>query len=308
MDDKTDIVSSCANCGKGEEESGKLKNCAACMMVKYCSRDCQIAHRQKHKKECRKRAAELHDIELFKEPPSQHGDCPICFLRIPSLVTGWGYMSCCGTIICSGCCYAPVYDNQGNKVDNDKQNECAFCRAPAPYTQEEGIERVQKRAEASDSVAIRNMGCYYRDGTYKYPQDYTKALEFWHRAGDLGNAEAYCDIGSAYYNAEGVDVDLKKATHYYELSAMKGDACARHNLGCLEDEAGNTERAVKHYMISARSGLSESLDIIKQFYSDGHATKDNYTKALQFYQEYLGEIKSKQRDKAAAISEQYCYY
>ena len=56
---------SCANCGKGEDESNKLKACTACKLAKYCSRECQIAHRPQHKKECKKRAAELHDEELL---------------------------------------------------------------------------------------------------------------------------------------------------------------------------------------------------------------------------------------------------
>ena len=55
----------CACCGK--DDSDGLKTCTACKMVKYCNRDCQIAHRPKHKKACRKRAAEMHDIELFKK-------------------------------------------------------------------------------------------------------------------------------------------------------------------------------------------------------------------------------------------------
>ena len=84
-----DKVSVCANCGKGEEESGNLKACTACKLVKYCNRECQIAHRPQHKKKCKKRAAELHN--LFAEPPSPHGDCPICFLRLPSLETGRRY-------------------------------------------------------------------------------------------------------------------------------------------------------------------------------------------------------------------------
>ena len=62
-------VSVCANCGKGEEESDKLKACTACTMVKYCNRECQIAHRKQHKKECRKRAAEIHDEKLFNRTP-----------------------------------------------------------------------------------------------------------------------------------------------------------------------------------------------------------------------------------------------
>jgi len=72
----------CANCGKGEESTGSLKACTACKLVKYCNRECQIAHRPQHKKECRKRVAELHDEALFKQPPLEHGDCPICFLRM----------------------------------------------------------------------------------------------------------------------------------------------------------------------------------------------------------------------------------
>ena len=81
------ILSNCANCGKGEEESVSLKNCVACKMVKYCSKDCQKAHRPQHKKECRKRAADLHDEALFKPSP-QREECPICFMRMPSLGTG----------------------------------------------------------------------------------------------------------------------------------------------------------------------------------------------------------------------------
>ena len=82
--------------------------------------------------ECKKRAAELHDEELFKQPPPEE-DCPICFTRIPTLDTGSQYYTCCGKVICSGCCYAPVYDNQGNKVDNKK---CPYCRTPWPSSYE----------------------------------------------------------------------------------------------------------------------------------------------------------------------------
>ena len=39
----------------------------------------------------------------------------------------------------------------------------------------------------------------------------------------------------------------------------------------------------------------------------GHATKDDYAKALRAYQAYLAEIKSDQRDKAAAASADYRY-
>ena len=105
-----------------------------------------------------------------------------------------------------------------------------------------------------------------------------------------------------------MEADKKKAKHYYELSAIAGNEIARHNLGLGEQMVGNINRALKHHMIAISSGFAESLEEIKELYTDGEATKDDYTKALQSYQEYLGEIKSKQRDQAAAFSEQYRYY
>jgi len=42
-----------------------------------------------------------------------------------------------------------------------------------------------------------------------------------------------------------VKVDNEKAKDYYELGAMKGNPYARHNVGCMEEDAGNMERAIK---------------------------------------------------------------
>ena len=305
MAEEDNVVSVCVNCGKGEEENHKLKHCNACKMVKYCSRECQIAHRPQHKKACKKHAAKLHDIELFKQPPPQLEDCPICFLLMPSLESGWRYNTCCGKVICSGCGYAPVFDNKGNAVAEKK---CPYCRVPYPVSKKEGVERLSKRVDTKDPIAIHNLGVYYSGGLNGYPQDYHKALELFHRSGELGYAESYCNIGYAYDHGKGVEIDKKKANHYYELSAMGGNEVARFNLGNDELRAGNIDRALKHYMIAVRAGDAKSMERIKQIYSYGQATKDDYAKALRSYQTYLGEVKSRQRDEAAAAHDVFKYY
>ena len=259
---------------------------------------------EKHEEEIR-RAAELHDIELFKQPQTE--DCPICFIRLPILdPTGKKYMTCCGKVICSGCIHAPVYDNQGNVVT---KKSCPFCRTPQPITEKENIKREKKRVELDDPIAIYNTGCNYAEGLKGFPQDHTKTLELWHRAGELGFLLAYLNIGNRYHNGQGVEVDMEKAKQYYELAAIGGDETARYNLGVMENNAGNMNRALKHFTIAVRGGNVDCLETIKRLYSYGHATKDDYTKALRLYQEYLGEIKSPQRDEAAAFSiELYRYY
>ena len=111
------------------------------------------------------------------------------------------------------------------------------------------------------------------------------------------------------YVCEGVEVDIEKAFHYYELAAMGGNETARHNLGLYEEEEQcNMKRALRHYMIAVGSGHYNSLSRVKELYSNNHATKDDYMKALQLYQSYLSEIKSKQRDKAAELNENFRYH
>eukprot|EP00984_Skeletonema_dohrnii_P028594 scaffold18651_cov70-Skeletonema_dohrnii-CCMP3373.AAC.1 len=62
----------CACCGIAEGDDIKLKTCTACKSARYCSVKCQKDHRPKHKGECKKRAAELRDELLFKQPESTH--------------------------------------------------------------------------------------------------------------------------------------------------------------------------------------------------------------------------------------------
>ena len=64
-------VSVCANCGK--EGRSNLNICNKCKETTYCNAACKKKHRSRHKKECEKRVAELHDEALFKEPPSRWG-------------------------------------------------------------------------------------------------------------------------------------------------------------------------------------------------------------------------------------------
>jgi len=151
-------LSICANCGKGEEDGiiDKLKSCNACKMVKYCSRECQIAHRPQHKKECKKRAKELHEIELFKQPPPEE-DCPICFLMLPGLgeerIMKRTYMACCGKTICNGCIYT-VQSRAASAGRSEEDDICPFCRTPPPSSHEEVIKRHKKRVELNYANAI----------------------------------------------------------------------------------------------------------------------------------------------------------
>lgn len=70
-------VDVCASCGKATVD--EIKKCA-CLLVQYCSVDCQRNHRPQHKEACEKQLAEIRNDPLFTQPDSSHfGECPICF-------------------------------------------------------------------------------------------------------------------------------------------------------------------------------------------------------------------------------------
>ena len=122
----------------------------------------------------------------------------------------------------------------------------------------------------------------------------------WQKAGDLGFSAAYNELAGVYRNGQDVERDRKKAKHYYELASMGGNVVARYNLGTLEMNDGNVNRAMKHFMIAAGAGKDKSLKAIQELFMNGHVTKDDFEKALRSHKEAKDQVKSNQREAAAA--------
>jgi TPR repeat protein len=203
------------------------------------------------------------------------------------------YQPCCGKMLCMGCIYAVL--KRGNNI-----LLCPFCRAPEATSDGEAVERIMKRVEADDAVAIHTLGCCHDAGERGMQQDYEKAVELWLRAGELGCAKSYNNVGGCYFRGEGVERDTMKARYYLKLAAMGGSVYARHNLGILEENAGNINKAMMHWMIAARSGYDTSLYKVQGGFNGGHIMADDYEEVVHSHEESKDEMKSDQRDAAAA--------
>mmetsp|Transcript_18032 Transcript_18032/g.28288 ORF Transcript_18032/g.28288 Transcript_18032/m.28288 type:complete len:332 (-) Transcript_18032:50-1045(-) len=310
----TEIISLCAACGKEEGEDNKLKSCTACNMVKYCNRDCQIAHRPRHKHDCRTRAAEIRDETLFAQPPPNE-DCPVCCYMLPPMQQT--YQSCCGKMLCDGCIDAHhdthcenFLDSNADITDEEVYPKCPFCRTLAPTSSQEEIKRLQKRSNMKDANAMCCLAIRYEKGS-GVSRDVNKAIELWTKAAELGSIQASALLADAYNpyvrkKVDGVAKDMKKVFHYYEIAAKGGHCMARANLGVLEAGAGNMDSSRKHYMISAAQGNDNALMAIKAGYLDGHITKDDFAKALRAHKVAQDEMKSEHRTKAANKDKDAC--
>mmetsp|Transcript_17268 Transcript_17268/g.28373 ORF Transcript_17268/g.28373 Transcript_17268/m.28373 type:complete len:304 (+) Transcript_17268:191-1102(+) len=286
-----DTMQCCASCGIAGGDDIKLKKCDDCDLIKYCSVKCQREHKSHHEEACKKRAAEIQDEILFKQPESSYyEDCPICCLPLSIDPKKSILFSCCSKYMCGGC----VVANMKREIEGKLQEKCPFCRKAMPYTDEVINERWMKRIEANDPVSM------YQMGTDKYEEgNYTAAFEYWTRAAALGDVQAHYQLSILYLNGQGVEKDEKKELHHMEKATIGGSPNARHNLGCLERGKGRVGRAVKHFIIAAKLGYDMSLEAVKDLYKDGYVSREDVVAAFRGYQAAIDAMKSPQREEAA---------
>eukprot|EP00985_Skeletonema_marinoi_P005847 scaffold2553_cov162-Skeletonema_marinoi.AAC.1 len=221
------VKAGCASCGVAVIDDIKLKECSDCDLVRYCSDACQKEHTSHHQQECKKRAAELRDELLFKQPESTHlGDCPICMIPLPIDALKFSVSSCCSKVICKGCDYANDLREEEAKLGHS----CPFCRKPLPSTDKQCDKQIMKRIAANDPVAMHQKGMQqYRKG------DYRRAFEYYVKAAELGNVDAKYTLGRLYEFGKGVEKDEGKEIHYLEEASINwGTSSARRALGWKE--------------------------------------------------------------------------
>ena len=305
-------TTNCAECGK-EDGGVSLKACKSCMQAKYCDAKCQKNHWPKHKKACKQRAAELRDEALFQVPPAKE-DCPICFLPMPvrllpcislppatilsvpikdfadenealAAKATKQYYPCCGKSICAGCIYSLC--ESGNIWT------CPFCNSDrSNKTEEERVQELMKRVEVNDPGAIKMLaGCYYQ-GLNGVQRDHAKANELFTKSAELGCSEAHRALG----NNEGGD--MKKTKFHLEAAAMLGHENSRCNLGNIEAQSGNMERAVKHWTIAASAGDYIAMHHLRICFEKGSVCRESIDSILTAYNSSCAEMRSEARDAA----------
>ena len=213
---------------------------------------------------------ELKGADLFAPlPPTE--DCVICFVPLSRLKSDTLYHPCCGNIICKAC---SIENEESIKKQNEEKSAgkkiasaCPFCREPRPHS-DETFRRLEARALKNDHIALYSLGFYFMEGEDGVVKDDLKALDYYIRAVELASAAACISIGNIYDEGDGVAVDKERAALFDRVGALRGDVCARHNIGALEyNNFGNYEIAIRHWKISAEAGYQNSLNALKEIYN-----------------------------------------
>eukprot|EP00729_Bicosta_minor_P032586 gene32586-biopygen10500 len=274
----------CAYC----KRPGALLKCEGCRQRSYCDRKCQKRDwKQEHRGQCVKLQ------QVFMPPPPGWGGaaaeagggggggkaaaaavddededgienpCPICLdNEDDATVDGsiFGMCSACGQFYCGAC-------NEGEERLAGRSPNCPTCRAPFRVSDDENFKRLWKvvhdRSPGRHTPAAQyNLGTMYYNGN-GVEQDYVKAAKWYRRSAKAGHAKAQNNLGLMYDTGKGVQQDHVEAAKWFRKSAEAGNAMAQNNLGIMYRNGKGVEldfcEALMWMQLAAEQGYENAL-------------------------------------------------
>jgi TPR repeat protein len=148
--------------------------------------------------------------------------------------------------------------------------KCPFCNTGSKSVEDQ-VQDIRKWVAANDPASIFVLASYHEHGSGGLQQDWTKAMELYTRAADLGFSSAHSYLGNIYHEGG----ELKKAKFHYETAAMAGQKGARLILGAMEGSSGSKERAIQHLTIAASSGHYMAMHKLRLLFEMGRELIDS---------------------------------
>jgi len=148
------------------------------------------------------------------------------------------------------------------------------------------VEWYRKAAEMGNAKAQNNLGICYATGE-GVKKDLVKAVEWYTKAVEQGDVIAQSNLGECYFNGEGVEKDLKKAVEWYTKAAELGNANAQFNLGRCYFNGEGVEKdlkiAVGWYTKAAEQGYAMAACDLGFCYYEGEGVIKDVEKAREIW-------------------------
>lgn len=150
--------------------------------------------------------------------------------------------------------------------------------------EQEAIKWFQLSADNGKMQAQRLLGYYYREET----MDYQKALFYFMRAAEQGDANSQNEVGVMYKYGLGVEKDDAQAFEWYQKSADQGYALAQRNVGfCYKFGKGVEKDMSKAYdwlLKAAEGGNASAQNEVAWMLYTGEDVPQDLHKAFEWAQ------------------------
>ena len=157
---------------------------------------------------------------------------------------------------------------------------------------EKAEELYLKSAGMGYALAQFYLGDYYDAG-----MDYNKAIEWFTKAGEQGYAKAYFRLGDIFYRGR-IDItkDMEKALYYYEKGANLGDAQSQYIMGNYYLHNSKDEKkyeiALKWYEKASAQGYFEADKDLAIMYLNGIGVPEDNEKVNAILKKWRNKSKS----------------
>jgi TPR repeat protein len=180
------------------------------------------------------------------------------------------------------------------KTDADRRarekaeaDRAARARAEADRRAKEREEANRAaKAEADRAKRQQEADPYATGEKYYNEKNYTKAIKWYRKSAEQGNAKGQWKLSHMYHNGYDVTQDYSEVIKWYRKSAEQGNALAQYSLGFMyEFGKGVTEdlnEAIKWYRKSI-DGSSYSSYRLGIMYETGKGVTKDHKEAIKWY-------------------------
>jgi len=133
---------------------------------------------------------------------------------------------------------------------------------------------------------MNNLGLHYRNG-FGFEQNYAKAIEWYRKAAEQGDATAQSNLGGMYEHGQGVKRDYSSALKWYSQSASQGNALAQCKLAFLFDTGCGIDKhhvmSLMWYRKAADQGDAGAQYALGVKYASGEGVRQDDAMAFEWY-------------------------
>lgn len=149
------------------------------------------------------------------------------------------------------------------------------------------FEYYRRAAKKGHPAAMNRVALHYIVGMNGVRQNSQKAIEWFNKAIENGNAEAALNLGYVYETGKGVKQDQTEAIKYYTIAAERGLVVAQHRLGDYYFTGTKVEKdqvvAVNWYKRAAENGYAAAQAMLGKCYQYGYGVSQDINQAISWY-------------------------
>jgi hypothetical protein len=262
----------CAACGDSDDGGyygGSLSACAACNLVKYCNRSCQVAHWPAHKETCKKRLAKHHGCAACGDSDDGGGSLKACtgcnlveYCNRTCQVAHWpAHKKACKKRL------AELFDKKLFKQPPPNE-DCPICYVRLPIDSDQSTHKsccgktlccgclYAHTVAAADTERFKFKCVFCRTEGSSSDEEEIERLK---KRVEANEAWAMYNLGTYYQlGMMGLRQDNAKALELYHKSAKLGNHHAHHNLSVCYREGvivgKNTRKETYYKQLGAMAG------------------------------------------------------